>query len=167
MSAGWAMIALGGVPLAIAGGLVVRALHFRLRGVLTTGRVVGYRRKRGIHGSINSPNAFRAPIVEFSPTPSQVQRFESSLSARYKLYPLGTEVPVRYLPLKPERAEIQNFGTQWFVPLGLGVLGLLPFSLGVLMLISDATGGTTGPKVPPPTPFPPAHQIDVPRSGRP
>ena len=131
---GWPMMLLGSVPLGIAIYLLGRGLRLRWFGTRVPGHVTGY--SRTTMSTTEGSRLYHLPVVRFTALDGQHHEFKSIVGERTKRWPVGAEVALYYLPQQPQRAEIAGFGNMWLLPLGLGVLGALPFLIGVLMSMS-------------------------------
>jgi hypothetical protein len=65
------------------------------------------------------------PLFEFADTDGRTHRVSEPVSRINREYGTGQQVPLIYLPGRPETFVINRFGDQWGVPLLLLVLGLI------------------------------------------
>jgi hypothetical protein len=70
-------------------------------------------------------------VVRYTPPNGDSITFASSLSSSHPSYKVGDTVPGLYVPNQPRTARIDDFGSLWFLPLLLGVIGLA-FTVGGL-----------------------------------
>ncbi|HEY6916530.1 MAG TPA: DUF3592 domain-containing protein [Allosphingosinicella sp.] len=100
-------------------GLALLAARQRLtaQGADALGEVTGYKPSFGSGGVAYMPKVrFRAAQGE--------REFVSGMSANRKKWPVGTAVPVRYLPEDPAQAEIATGPRMWAPPLIFTLFGL-------------------------------------------
>ncbi|WP_265596042.1 DUF3592 domain-containing protein [Verrucomicrobium sp. BvORR106] len=95
-------------------------ISYYRRSVTTIGTVKAYRRHTVTRGR-------RFPVVQFKPDPGPRVEFESKFGRNWEKYPVGSQVPVRYLPGTPESAKIDSafeiwWDIPWFIALGLGLI---------------------------------------------
>ena len=101
-----------------ATALLVGRARLSLFGARTTGEVVGYTtRMRASRGE----RASHMPHVRFVGSDMRSHTLVSRMGARPSRWPVGTSVPVAFLPGDPSRAEIATFGRLWAAPAALYV----------------------------------------------
>lgn len=83
-------------------------------------------------------NAISVPVFEFRTAEGAAQRAESWMGSGFQGFKVDEEVPVRYDPSDPSKAEVDSFAVLWGLALlrtGFGVLFLLMGLIGLLLQI--------------------------------
>jgi hypothetical protein len=70
------------------------------------------------------------PVVRFRPEGAEEIEFRGTVGSNPPSFRKGEAVEVLYDPQAPERARINSFGQLWFVPVLLGVFGLVFGGIG-------------------------------------
>jgi len=77
------------------------------------------------------------PVIEFKTVTGQVIKFEAGVGrSNQNAYEIGHTVDVIYDPNKPQDAKINSFLQLWFVPLILGVIGLIVIVVAGLVALA-------------------------------
>jgi hypothetical protein len=131
--------------LAVGAGLREARRQWRMRrfGVHSTGVVLRYemtQRARGAEGKragviigstdysdsdLGESPAFYAPVIEFTDEDGTRQEFRGKVSSANRKLPKGSQVPVTYLPGRPETAMLDTLGYKAALlvfPLGVGAV---------------------------------------------
>jgi hypothetical protein len=126
---GWGTYLFAGIGLAMLVGAAVLVLNTR-KFIATAargpGKVVELREVRDTDdGSITYK-----PVVTFTSPGGTSVTFESSFSSRPPAYSVGETVDVLFAPDDPSDARINGFGSLWFGPLILSILGAVFAAVG-------------------------------------
>lgn len=81
-------------------------------------------------------NAESVPTLEFRLPGGQVQRAESWMGSGFQGFAAGQEVPLRYDPADPGKAEVDTFAVMWGLALlrtGYGVLFVLMGAVAIAL----------------------------------
>jgi hypothetical protein len=98
--------------------LLYRRIYFLLHAQSAKGKVVSYEVR-----SFDDDSQDFYPVIRFSLEDGQEYTFTSVAALNKKQYPEGQEVPILYLPSRPQDAFIHSFLHFWAAPLGFLVLG--------------------------------------------
>jgi hypothetical protein len=126
---GWVTYLFAGIGLAMLVGAAALALSTRkfiATAAHAPGTVVELREVRDKDdGSVTYK-----PVVTFTPPQGTPVTFESSFSSRPPAYSVGENVDVLFAPDDPSKARINGFGSLWFGPLILSILGAIFTAVG-------------------------------------
>jgi hypothetical protein len=128
------LFTLGGVGMLVGSGWSLgNTLKFRKLATVTEGQVVDYETSQSTSTSNgrSSSKTMYAPVVTYRDQSGTEHRVTSSSSTSSRSYDIGAKVPVRFMPNNPDEARIDSFMENWFLPVLLGGMGLLFFSLGI------------------------------------
>lgn len=126
-----------GVPLLGAGLVLIGSglyTRFQRRRFLrsagrATGTVVDIVVKRARKGNA------RFPVIRFTGPAGEPVEFHSSFAGPPSTFTIGAQVPVRYDPAEPRRAEVDSFLALWFMTLMLLGLGAVFAAIGAVILL--------------------------------
>ena len=97
-----------------------------MRGVETTGTVVA------LQSASDSDSDWYEPIIEFKTANGVTTRFKSAHAWSGEI---GSKVPVRYDPQRPQRAELNSFDEIWRDPIAIFIAVLLLLALPTAVLL--------------------------------
>lgn len=122
------------LPLAGFGLLALAARHFvRMRRLLLRSvRIFGT-----IVGEIRQPDESRIyhfPQVSFRTHDGREVVFQSQLGSSVPAR-MGESLPVRYVPERPEQAEVDTFASRWLPTIVFGALGDALLMIGVAVWV--------------------------------
>ncbi len=73
------------------------------------------------------------PLFEYATADGRTFRVRSNHGSNPPGYEVGESVPVLYSPEKPDEAVIHSFGSLYFAPLVLAIMGAAQFLLGAFL----------------------------------
>ena len=102
----------GGVSLFCLGSaMLYKQINFVRKSRIGMGKIVDYVKHETRRSCFH-------PVVEFSDSNNSKLTFKSSVASNNKRYKIGEKVSIRYVPEKPEIAEINKAWIIWFeIPL--------------------------------------------------
>jgi hypothetical protein len=109
-------------------------LKFRKEATIADGVVVDFASERDSKGK-----TMYAPIVEYRDLSGTSRQLTSSVRSSSPGYDRGDKVQVRFMPQNPEKARIDSFLENWFLPLILGGMGIIFFGIGIGMFVAGIT----------------------------
>ncbi len=121
----------GGIGLAMLVGayfLFTGTQNFLKTAVSAQGTVVE------LHRSRSSDSDTYAPVVEFQASDGSTVEFTSSTSSNPPSYSRGETVEVLYQEASPNDAKIKGFFSLWGAALIVGIMGLVFFLIGFLII---------------------------------
>ncbi|WP_281232747.1 DUF3592 domain-containing protein [Flavobacterium gelatinilyticum] len=80
-----------------------------------------------------------APVISFTTKEGNKIEFTSSVSSNPSSYNVGESVEVLYDPKAPNKANINGFSSLWIGPLILGILGVIFFLIGFIIILYGIT----------------------------
>lgn len=109
--------------------------EFLSKAVATEGTVTHLVRSR------SSDSTTYKPVVEFKNQNGGLVEFTSSIGSNPPSYSQGEVVEVLYQKASPEKAKIRDFFSLWGGPTILGGLGILFFTVGLLIILVGSLKG--------------------------
>jgi hypothetical protein len=138
--AGGILRLIGGIFGLVGFGLLVGAFFawqgqraFLRDSVPGVGTVVGLQERLSQDSKTGRRSTTYAPVVEFKTSNGKIRQFTSGVSSAPPSHRVGDSVPVVYDARSPEKAEINNFFSLWFVPVLLGGMGSVFSIVGVTL----------------------------------
>lgn len=92
------------------------------------------------YSSQNSGSSSYFPVIRFFTPDGNLVEFQSSTGSNPPSYSRGELVEVLYSPERPERAQINSFGSLWGGTLIIGGLGLVFFLVGFSIILAGSLG---------------------------
>lgn len=129
---GFTLIGLGLLVAAVA--MYSSTNGFLDQAISTEGRVTNLVRSQ----SGSSSSYF--PVIQFFTRDGALVEFQSSTGSNPPSYSRGELVEVLYSPERPERAQINSFGSLWGGTLIIGGLGLVFFLVGFSIILAGSLG---------------------------
>lgn len=97
----------------------------------TQGKVIELVRVR----SSDNSSYYYKPVVTFKTSKGEAVEFTSSSGSNPASFSVGEEVPILYLPAKPQEAKIKGFFSLWGAAAIVGGIGSVFFLVGIIILL--------------------------------
>ena len=91
-------------------------------------------------GMGDRPAGCYCPRIRFQTVDGHEINFVSDSGCNPAAYSVGESVSLLYDPQQPDKASINSFTSLWFIPIGLGILGMSATAPLIIFLVGKIAG---------------------------